>query len=264
MLSDYHSLTGPIRPFFIVLSRARMEDISKALVYEIKQDIANRYFGFRKQIETDSSQYLLGLQGVDEKYAINIATSMQRMHCLLQNDRLFSSFIQLTGIPESFGNLHADPHSPVEWQRLFVGLGGKGFTRRRRFRNLVYQVYRLLTDDINAYREIYTNLDEEHEDICKEIDRFYRMNDLSGILNFLREIDNADSMHSALLSADNPTLAGQNMEKELRIFPPPAVTTRMPLLPELPLFDAAREKLDSLASEAFTLFDYSGIEKLPF
>lgn len=44
-----------------------MEDVTKAITYEIKQDIANRYFGFRKRIETESGQYLLSLQSANEK-----------------------------------------------------------------------------------------------------------------------------------------------------------------------------------------------------
>ena len=240
-----------------------MEDISKALVYEIKQDIANRYFGFRKQIETESRQYLDKLQNVDEQYAANIVMNMQRMHCLLQNDQLFASFIQFTGIPESIGNLYTDPQSPAQWQRLFAGLRGKGFTRRRRFRNLLYHVYRLLAADVDTYRDIFIQLEEEHEDICKEIDRFYRMNDLSGILNFLREIDNPDS-GSGLSKLTAQFLPDRNMEEELRIQPPPAVTTRMPSLPRMPLLEAARPTLESLVTQAFALFAHSGIEKLPF
>ena len=241
-----------------------MEDISKALVYELKQDIANRYFGFRKQIETESHQYLAKLRSVDEKYAGNIAMDMQRMHCLLQNDQLFTIFIQFTGIPESIGNFHTDSQSPAQWRRLFTGLRGKGFTRKKRFRNLVDNVYLLLAGDSDAYRKIFIELEEEHEDICNEISRFYRMNDLSGILNFLREIDNPGTMHSSLLYANTSTLAGQKMEEELRISPPPAVTTRMPMLPQLPLLETARPTLDSLTDQAFIHFDYSVIDKLPF
>ena len=241
-----------------------MEDISKALVYELKQDIANRYFGFRKQIETESNQYLAKLDSVDDKYTDNIAMDMQRMHCLLQNDQLFTTFIQFTGIPESIGSFRTDSQSPIQWRRLFANLQGKGFTRKKRFRNLVYTIYRLLADDVAAYRKMFVELEEECEDIRNEIKRFYRMNDLSGILNFLREVDNPDAMHSSLLYANSPTLAGQKMEEELRISPPPAATTRLPLLPQLPTLETAKPTLDSLISQAFELFDYTSLDKLPF
>jgi hypothetical protein len=54
------------------------------------------------------------------------------------------------------------------------------------------------------------------------------------------------------------------MEEELRISPPPAVTTRMPSLPQLPLFETAKPTLDSLIDQAIALFDHSGIRTLPF
>ncbi len=241
-----------------------MEDISKALVYEIKQDLANRYFGFRKQIETESRQYLNKLHNVDGQYTADIVRNMQRLRCLIPNEQLFEAFMQFTKIPESIGKLSTDQNSPAEWQRLFNGLRGKGFTRRRRFRNLLYQVFRLLAADVETYRKIYLELEEEHEDIRKEIERFYRMNDLSGILNFLREIDNPDSMNAGLLHSDRPVLAGQRLEEELRIQPPPAVGTHLPDLPQLPRLEAARPTLEELATQAYAAFDFAHIGKLPF
>lgn len=241
-----------------------MEDISKALVYEIKRDIAERYFGFRKQIETESRQYLDKLHNVDGQYAADIARNMQRMHCLIQNDQLFHSFVQFTTIPESIGTFSADRESPAEWQRLFTGLRGKGFTRWRRYRNLLYQVFRRLAEAVDAYRKIFLELEEEHKDICQEMERFYRMNDLSGILNFLRQIDNPDSLHTDLLHADRPNLAGQSLEEELRIQPPPAVDTHLPALPQLPPLETARATLERLAAEAYADFDFTRLKQSPF
>lgn len=241
-----------------------MEDISKALVYELKQDIANRYFGFRKQIEITSHQYLQSLQDSARDYATKILQDMQRMHCLLQNDQLFRCFIDFTGLPDKIGCFYTAPQSNAQWRLLFEELRGGGFTRRRRHRNLVYKVYHLLHCSIEEYRNVFIQLTEEHEDICKEIDRFYRMNDLSGILNFLREIDNPDTLRSGLLHSDRATLAGQDMERDLRIIPPPAVTTIMHSLAQLPPFEAAKPTLDRLTKEAFPLFNNCDIGKLPF
>ena len=241
-----------------------MEDISKALVYEIKKDIANRYFGFRKQIETESRQYLDKLHTVDGRCAADVARDMQRMQWLIQNEQLFASFMHFTGIPESIGTLSIEKKPPAAWQPLFTGLRGKGFTRWRRFRNLFYQVFALLVADVETYRGIFLELAEEHEDICKEIERFYRMNDLSGILNFLREIDKPDSLHAGLLQTDRPMLTGQSLEEELRILPPPAVDTHLSALPQLPPLETARPTLEALASQAYADFDCARGEKLPF
>jgi len=241
-----------------------MEDFTKALTYEIKQDIANRYFGFRKRIETDSSQYLLNLQSGAEKFTAGITSTMQRMHCLLQDERLFRSFINFTKLPEEIGCFYTDPQSAPQWRLLFIELKGEGLTRRRRYRNLVFKVYNLLNRDISGYRETFLHLEEEHEEICNEIKRFYRMNDLSGILSFLREIDNPDAMKSGLLPADNSIFAGQNIDQELRILPPPGVSSKMHLLDPLSPLQEAKPTLEALIKKAFPLFTHLNIGKLPF
>jgi hypothetical protein len=241
-----------------------MEDITKALAYEIKQDIANRYFGFRKRIETESRQYLDDLQRDGEQYAAAIIMDMQRMHCLLQNEQLFSLFVTFTRLPDTIGSFVTEPRSPSRWQTLFSGLHGKGFTRKRRYRNLMYTVYLSLADSIDTYRDSFIRFTEEHEDICGEIDRFYRMNDLSGILSFLREIDNPDGLHSGMLQADRANLATGNIDQELRIVPPPPVTSCMYPLEQLPPLEDAKTTLDRLIKQAFPLFDHFTIDRSPF
>ncbi len=241
-----------------------MENITKALAYEIKQDIANRYFGFRKRIETESRQYLDDLQRDGEQYAAAITTDMHRMHCLLQDEQLFGLFLTFTRLPDSLGSFLTDPKAPSQWQALFSGLYGKGFTRKGRYRNLVHTVYRSLADNIDTYRDSFTRLSEEHEDICGEIDRFYRMNDLSGILNFLREIDSPYGPHSGILQAGNENLAAGNIDQELRIVPPPPVTSFMSALEQLPPLQEAKSTLNEMITKAFPLFDHFARDSCPF
>ncbi len=239
-----------------------MEDITKALAYEIKQDIANRYFGFRKRIETESNEYAEKLQNAGKESVVGIKSDVQRMHYLLKNDALFHSFLNFTGLPDAIG-LHSDPAAPAQSKLLFAGLKGEGFTRRRRYRNLVFKVYSSLAGSVLAYRDLYNRLEEEHEDICGEIDRFYRKNDLSGILNFLREIDNPDCLQSGMFQPDRCYLASRDMDEALRIMPPPSVQTGMQSLERLSPLEKAKPTLDSLIKEAFPLLDRSDLEQLP-
>jgi hypothetical protein len=249
-----------------------MEDLTKALTFEIKKDIADRYFGFRKRIETASNEYLDKLQtGAKEKTA-EIIAEVERMHCLLRKDDLFRSFVDFIRLPDVLASTMAcsmacrtvNPQCPSQWQLLFAGLKGNGLTRRRRYRNLVYHIYSSLADKIAAYRDIFTRLEEEQEDICREIDSFYRKNDLSGILNFLREIDNPGGFHSGILQADRASLAGRDMDEELRMQPPPPVTTRMHSLVQPPPLQEAKATLDGLLKQAFPLFDHSEPKRRPF
>jgi hypothetical protein len=239
-----------------------MEDITKALAYEIKQDIANRYFGFRKRIETESNQYLEKLRSAGKEYAVAIKADVQRMQCLLKKDEIFRTFMNFTGLPDAIG-CHTIPQAHSQWKPLFANLKGEGLTRRRRHRNLVYKVYRSLTGNIAAYQDVFIRLEEEHEDICKEIDRFYRRNDLSGILNFLREIDNPDGLSSGALHADRAGLASRNLDQELRIVPPPSVSAGMHSLVQLSPLEEAKPTLNTLIDEAFPLLDQADLKELP-
>ena len=242
--------------------KAGMDNLTKALTYEIKQDIANRYFGFRKRIETESNQYLEKLQNVDQDFANGIKTDVQRMQCLLRKDALFRSFMKYTGLPAAVVNL-AYPQALSKCRLLFENLRGEGLTRKRRYRNLVYQTYSSLACNVAGYHHIFEKLEEEYDDICKEIDLFYRKNDLSGILNFLRELDNPDKSRSGILYADGAGLAGRNIDQELRIAPPPPVSTRMHSLRQLLPLKAAKPMLNDLIKQAYPLFDQVDLEKLP-
>ncbi len=239
-----------------------MEDITKALAYEIKQDIANRYFGFRKRIETESAEYVDQLHDAGKEIVVAIKSDMQRMRYLLQKDELFQAFLNFTGLPEALG-LHSNAQTPAQSKLLFAGFKGEGFTKKRRYRNLVFKVYRSLVDNVAAYRGLYSRLQEEHEDICAEIDQFYRKNDLSGILNFLREIDNPDGLHSGIFQSDRCYLAMRDIDEKLRIIPPPPVTSSMHSLKQLSPLEAAKPTLKGLIDEAFPLLEQHHLEKLP-
>lgn len=239
-----------------------MDNLTKALTYEIKQDIANRYFGFRKRIETEANQYLEKLQNVDQECANGIHTDVQRMQCLLRKDELFRSFMKYTGLPAAIVNLEYS-QAAAQCRLLFKNLKGEGLTRKRRYRNLVYQTYSSLARNVAEYHLTFEKLAEEHEDICQEIDLFYRKNDLSGILNFLRELDNPDRARSGIPYEDGAGLAGRNIDQELRITPPPPVTSRMHSLKQLLPLQAAKPMLNELIKQAYPLFDQVDLEKLP-
>ncbi len=90
------------------------------------------------------------------------------------------------------------------------------------------------------------------------------MNDLSGILSFLREIDNPDGVHSGILQADRASLATGSIDQELRIVPPPPATSCMHSLEQLPPLEDAKPTLDRLIKQAFPLFDHFTIDRGPF
>jgi hypothetical protein len=240
-----------------------MEDLTNALAYEIKQEIAARYFGFRKRIETASMQYAANLEAAGATLIQEVKINLQRMQCLLASESIYASFLAGTGLPAVMADEIARYQPALRWQDIGGDLKGEGFTRRRRYNNLVYTTYQLLADSLARYRMVFTDLSEEHEEISLEIKRFYRNNDLSGILSFLRTIDTpgADS-YNALQPGP---LAQQNssFEQDLRIAPPPPVGERLPDLPEIEPLQTARSSLKGIIDRAYPFIRDSKTNILP-
>ena len=54
---------------------------------------------------------------------------------------------------------------------------------------MFFDTYAVLHDHIIEYRSTLCRLIEDHETILEQINLFYRKNDITGIMHFLRSID---------------------------------------------------------------------------
>jgi hypothetical protein len=79
-----------------------MENIDTLLALEVKKEIAQRYFGFRKTIETDTEAYLRKIQSASLKLEKTVGHDLVRIYTLLSRESLIEDFITLTGLPERF------------------------------------------------------------------------------------------------------------------------------------------------------------------
>lgn len=243
-----------------------MDNLAQALAYEIKQDIAQRYFGFRTRIEGEIDQYRQELHYCCGKHPPRIEVDLQRLQFLCFKKNIFQDFLVLVKLPKAFTDTFtiAPPalHNNVLWDELFVDFKGEGFTRRRRHRNLIYKVYRSLSSIIEEYREAYINLQDDHQSICDEISSFYRNNDLSGILSFLRDLQDMNSGRSQLLQS--VSVSSRNLDKELQIQLPPPVTTSLHPLEELPETGLIKTQLQQIINKAYEFSNQAQLPSLPF
>jgi hypothetical protein len=259
-----HCLTGffpPPQPNFPVFG---MEDFANAIAYEVKQEIADRYFGFRTRIENQAKEYLAKIQATSKEFSLAIQLDLCRIQFLLQEPRLFRSFLQLIDLPlEEAINL-CSRQAPPKGQELFIAMRGEGFTRWRRFRGLAILVYRSLADNIATYRDIYLLLQEEHTEICMEIDKFQRQNNLSDILCFLRNLDSPDAEKLNFLHSNSALQCAKTLGHDLHIAPPAPVTEAMILLNLLPPLQQIKGQFTELLKQAFARHDRSDSTSAPF
>ncbi len=259
-----------------------MEDFANAIAYEVKQEIADRYFGFRTRIENQSKEYLANLHGAGREYGMAIQLDLCRVQFLLDEPGLFHSFLDLVCLPRDyalhlcshqslakaeFGSLSADTKRiPLRYkcQELFSAVHGKGFTRWRRFRNLAICIYQSLADNIATYHNGYLQLQEEYTEICLEIDKFRRQNDLSDILSFLRHLDANDSERLKFLHSSTVLKSGKTLNEDLQFDPPPSVAETLILLTPLPPLQEIKDQFTQILQQAFCRHACSSPSNLPF
>jgi len=119
--------------------------LDEVLSAEIKQDIAQRFFSFRKLIEEDK----LDLDEKVRQYSFilekRISFELIRIYVLLREERLILAFLELAGLREE---LFYDPYlaeSENIARRVLSCQQFRGWTRAARFRNFIDDCYEKLT-----------------------------------------------------------------------------------------------------------------------
>ncbi len=227
-----------------------MDDLSKSLTFEVKKDIADRYFGFRRIIEEDTHSYQKNIINSSFYLEDKIGIEIVRIFTLLHSDDLIQAFFQLVKLPE---RLFQDSHlnkSPRIIKNIFNDQIIRGFTRKGCFKNMLFDTYEKLHDHINEYQITFKKLTEDQETIREEIDLFYKKNNISDILNFLRSFEVYSQSHLSHLDLDSGLNSTQDLNDKMRLHPPPSVEKLLPAIPGIPPLKKVRPELKKLASAA--------------
>lgn len=233
----------------LIKDSAAMEDIDKVLAYQIKKDIADRYFGLRKLIEQDSAAYLDTIVDATTEFEAGIGLDLIRLYILLCEPDLIRQFQQLLDLD---GDFFYDAYlcsSPTIRARLFASEACPGITRRMRYQRLFFSIYERLQARSESYRRTRQEIEEQWETIVEQINLFYRKNDLQNILSFIKTLDQHDEH---LLTGGRPDPGDRAaLENKMHLQPPDSVETLLPRMPVLPSLDLVKERLLPLLKIAF-------------
>jgi hypothetical protein len=229
-----------------------MEDLSTILSFEVKKEIADRYFGFRKIIEEDTNLYRQKIISLSLDLETSIGFDLVRIYTLLKDDDLVHAFYKITGLSE---RLFFDSYinkSPAIQKRVFSARKVHGLTRRSCFRNMFFDTYEVLYDHIIEYRSTLCRLIEDHETILEQINLFYRKNDITGIMQFLRSIDRYSTGDADSLGTAPETNFKCNLDDKLRLHPPDPVEELIPIIPAIPPLKKVRTELKEILTIAWS------------
>ncbi len=227
-----------------------MEDISKILTFEVKKEIADRYFGFRKIIEEDTHSYQKDIIHSSFYLEDKIGIDIVRIFTLLQSEDLTQEFFQLVKLPDRlFLDSHLNKSERIK-KNLFSGRTIRGITKKGYIKNMFFDTYEDLYNHINEYQSTLKKLSEDQATIREQINLFYKKNDISDILNFLRSFEVYSQSHLSHLDLDTGLNSTQDLNDKMRLHPPPAVEKLLPVIPPIPPLKKVRPTLKKLISAA--------------
>ncbi len=227
-----------------------MEDFAQSLAFEIKKDMAERYFGFRKIIEEDSDEYQQEIINSALSLETEIGFDLLRIYAILQKNHLIQRFYKLTNLGDVLFFDSYVTSSPTIRKRLFENQEVRGFFRKSRFNNMFFDVYETLRAHVEDYRARIAMLAEDRDVIEEEIKLFYQKNDISGIMLFMRGLD-GDSRTSGTMSGAIVGDGTINIEDKMRLHAPESVEKFLPVLESIPAPSSINTELKTLVKSAY-------------
>ncbi len=228
-----------------------MEDLDKFLAFEVKKEIADRYFGFRKVIEEDTKSYQKNIFKSSLDLENKIGVELIRLFSLLHSDDLIHSFLQIAQLPD---RLFMDSYLNKDERKkraLFSDLSFRGMTKRSCFKNMFFDTYTHLHNSINEYQKTLQKLSDDQETIREEIKLFYKKNDISNILHFIRSFEGISQTQFGHMNVQNGA-DSSNLDDKMRLTPPPAVDELLPIIAAIPPLKKIKSELKKLISIAYT------------
>lgn len=228
--------------------KSGVEDI---MAVELKREIAERYFGFRKIIEEDTLDLVQKMKYQISVLEQRISFELIRIYILLKDEKLIHDFMDLTGWEEK---LFYDPYiteSVTIRKKVFKDIKIRGLTRAGRFKNLMFDAYERLVEHVAHYRENLEEIETARDTINEEIDLFYRKNDIGNIMGFLRALDSPGGEDIIGVSPDAG--ATDTFEHKMRVQGPPPLSQELITIPPLVPLPNISKKLKKLVDRAFKL-----------
>ncbi len=227
--------------------------IDDVIAYEVKKDIADRYFGFRKLIEQDK----LDLENEIRMHSFilekRISFELIRMYIILKNEQLIDSFLALTGLDKKqFYDVYFIQSETIR-KRVFEGIRVHGLTKSRRFHNLAFDCYERLEVHTEQYRQKFAELAKTNENITAEIQVFYEQNDLGSIMGFLRSLGSQHKLGD--MEGGMEIGMAQSLEKKMAIAPLRPIESYLPVIDPLPALSHIGGDLKKLVDRAYRLHD---------
>lgn len=223
------------------------QDIGKALTYQIKREIAERYFSYRKIIEEDKQALEAMINDLRFLYEQKIGKDLARIYVLLKDPELIKEFMNILDWEDlPFFDPYTAEHESTRKEQVFKDIKPHGWLAHSKFNNLLLESYKRLYLDTLNYREKLDEVKEEAQVIEEEINQFKEKFSIEEIINFLKTLDRRDDLVS-VLGENLPLCSGGGSYSNLELGPVDDVEKLLPKVPELPQPNNIKNNLKALS-----------------
>jgi len=228
---------------------AKEHDIGKALAYQVKREIAERYFSARKAIEDDITLLHDKINETSDFFELVIASDFLRLYSILVERDLIDKFLEKLNINEPpFYDDYMIRSKNIK-NRLLTGFQDRGWTSYGKFHNRFKDSYIKLYEDIVKYNEKLNGLKEFNDVVREEVALLKTKFSLDEMMSFMRELDR-DDMPGVM--AENICYRSERLEECLGFIVPDA-QTYLHFFPLLPQWKDLSFDMDSILKPAFNL-----------
>jgi hypothetical protein len=227
-------------------------DIGKAMAYQIKKEIAERYFRIRKLIEDDRANLKEMIARLERLYE-QMGPAMIRIYSLLSDRDLAERFMAAAGWQDEELPFYDEymVQSETIRERLLKDMELHGWFSRSKYTNLLLDSYDELYRRYLKYLDLLEEIEDEMAVVQEEIKQFTSNYSLDEILTFMSELDHMGDTHASVLGTNVASAQRSELEKKLALPGLDDIVAMIPKFPKLPKPDDMRSILKQLAHEAW-------------
>ena len=227
-------------------------DIEKALAYQVKKEIAQRYFRLRKLIEDDSNNLKELIKQLNEIYHKDIKESLLRIYSLLIDEELIKEFVSKLGLSHIPFLKEFKELSQEDKKRLLKNIKGSGWFKINKYSNKLIKAYEDFYEKWQDYFDLKEEILDELAIVKEELDHFKKNYSLDEIMHFLRGLNLEDEAMKGALGAGIDVRKSDSFDQEMALdVDLKRLMSSIPELDKIPPVEKISKTLKKLAKKAY-------------
>jgi hypothetical protein len=228
---------------------SQVGDIAAALAYQVKKEIAENYFGTRRELEEERGDLVSQAKKIQKAWAQEVQAPLVLMGGLLLDPETVKSFFALLG-QESLPLAAPDRPDRTFSKAVVACPPPFAFTSQAKYQALIAQLYGLAWGRSQPVLEKVRALEKKVALYNEDLAKFSLSYSLQEILAFIKAIEGHSELKGVLGENTDPR-AVPELEKKMMLKSLDFLSLGLSQVKPLPKLSQIRESLRSLVKQAF-------------